>query len=657
MGIVTDIVFILVAGMIGAVVARLLRQPLLLGYILGGVLVGPYTLGPKVTDTHVIELLAEIGVALLLFALGLEFSLKKLKPVRLIALVGTPIQIGLVILMGWGIGLWFGWNHTESLWFGAFISLSSTMVILKTLESQGYLGALSSKVMIGMLVVQDLAVVPMLIIMPTVGSPDAGLMVLGMAAVKATLFLLAMIFLGSRGIPALMRMVALADSREMFMLANTAIALGVGYATYMLGLSFAFGAFVAGMVLSESEYSHQALGDIIPLRDLFGLLFFASLGMLIDIDFLKANVGLIILLTVVVSIVKGGVFWSLAKMFRYGNVVPMALGLGMFQVGELSFLLARVGVDAGNLPRDRYALFLAVGICTMVLTPLLSNLTTPIYARIRKQGNQILETINIPQDPLKDHAVIIGVGRIGSQIALILEKLGLGFILVEQDTRRMEVARANGWPIVWGDAQQEAVLRATGIKKAKLVIITTPSPADSRQIVEQIKNQVPTLAIAARASSEDHLKQLYEKGVTQAIYPELEAGLELTRQALLSFNLPLADIQRFSDSVRQEQYAAVFEAHPEYKKLSARQSAEALLVLHWIELPPQSHMCRQTIAHLNIRLKTGVNIAGILRDGRLIANPGGDLELAPNDSLAALGSPLEIANFNRLIAQSTQDYA
>ncbi len=287
MGIASDIIIIVVAALIGGILAHGLRQPLVLGYILAGVLVGPHTGGVTVSKVHDIELLAEIGVALLLFALGLEFSLKKLKPVRTIALVGTPIQIFLTMAYGYAIGLGSGWEWLPSVWLGALVSLSSTMVILKTLMNQGLLGTLSSRVMIGMLIVQDLAVVPLMIILPQLNNPTGGLPILGLAALKAVLFLALMVVLGTRLLPWVMTRIACWNSRELFLLAITAIGLGIGYITYLLGLSFAFGAFVAGMVLSESDYSHQALNDIIPLRDIFGLLFFTSVGMLLDPSFLS----------------------------------------------------------------------------------------------------------------------------------------------------------------------------------------------------------------------------------------------------------------------------------------------------------------------------------------------------------------------------------
>ena len=268
MGIATDLVIIILAGFIGGVGARLAKQPFILGYILMGLVVGPFTGGITVAHVHEVEMLAEIGVALLLFTLGLEFSLNELKPVKHIALIGTPIQIILIIGFGYAAGRLLGYGWSESIWLGALLSVSSTMVVLKTLMNQGRLGTLSSRVMIGILIVQDLAIVPMMIVLPQLQTPDSLVWHLSISLGKALIFLVTMIWLGTRFIPWVLSFIVRWRSRELFLLSITAIALGVGYATYFFGLSFALGAFVAGLVISESEYAHQALSDIIPLRDI-----------------------------------------------------------------------------------------------------------------------------------------------------------------------------------------------------------------------------------------------------------------------------------------------------------------------------------------------------------------------------------------------------
>ena len=555
MGTATDIVIIVIAALFGGLIAQRLKQPLILGYILAGVAVGPFTVGASVTKLHEIELLAEIGVALLLFGLGLEFSLRELRPVRRIALIGTPIQMLLTIAYGFGIGHLLGWEPIPSIWLGAFFSLSSTMVILKTLMNQGWLGTLSSRVMIGMLIVQDLAIVPLMIILPQLGDPTAGAQVLAVAAVKAVSFLATMVILGTRLIPMFIRYVARWRSRELFLLAITAVGLGVGYATYLVGLSFAFGAFVAGMVLSESDYGHQALSDIVPVRDLFGLLFFASVGMLLDPAFLVKNIGTVAILVVAVSLGKGLLFAGIARLFGYGNVIPLAVGLGLFQVGEFSFVLARLGLSTGSLDAGSYSLVLTTAIVTMILTPIVSGQTARLYALRKKRfTHEPLRTVNLPESGLRDHVVIAGGGRIGMQVARVLKRLELRFVLIEIDSRRVDEIKAAGLPVIYGDAAQEIVLEAGEIRDACLLLVTIPSTVVAQSIIGQVREQNEEVDIVARASGIQDIEVFRELGILEVVQPEFEAGMEITRQALLHLSVDPTSIQCYEDTTRREFY-------------------------------------------------------------------------------------------------------
>ncbi|MDD3082939.1 MAG: cation:proton antiporter [Desulfobacterales bacterium] len=649
MGIAADIVIILVAALIGGLIAQKLKLPLILGYILSGVLVGPYSGGVTVSDIHEIELLAEIGVALLLFALGLEFSFKKLKPVRHIALIGTPIQMLLTMGLGAGIGRWLGWEWTPSIWLGALISLSSTMVILKTLMNQGWMGTLSSRVMIGMLIVQDLAVIPMMIILPKLNDPQAGLPLLAWAAVKAALFLAATILVGTRLLPRVMAVIAGWNSRELFLLAITALGLGIGYATYLMGLSFSFGAFIAGMVLSESDYGHQALSDIIPLRDLFGLLFFASVGMLLDPAFLIVNIGAVLVIVVLVAVGKALIFMFLSKSFGYGNVVPLATGLGLFQIGEFSFVLARMGVQTNSIGHEVYSLVLTTAIITMLATPFVSGLTAPLYAlRKRKYNHEPLQTINIPSTGLRNHVVIGGGGRIGQHVAQVLQRLNLAFVIIELDFHRLEQAKAASLPVIYGDAGQEVVLKAAGIEHAALVLITVPANLVSQAIVQQVRRMNPDLDIVARAESLDLMKKLYQYGVYEVVQPEFEAGLEITRQALLHLNVPTSEIQQYTDAIRRELYAPMYEKNYSYRTIADLRNVAGMLELAWVNIVSGSAMIGKTIGELAIRSRTGVSVVGVMRGGNLHSNPDAEFRFMPEDIVAIIGKAQERCSFQAL---------
>jgi CPA2 family monovalent cation:H+ antiporter-2 len=559
MGIAADLSIIVVAGLIGGIIAQQLKQPLLLGYILAGILVSPYTGVIPISEVHNIELLAEIGVALLLFALGLEFSLKELKPVRKIALIGTPLQILLTIAFGTAIGYFLGLETVPSLWLGALFSLSSTMVTLKTLMSRGRMGTLSSRVMIGMLIVQDLAIVPMMIILPQLSSMESGLPFLALAVLKTILFLVVMFFLGTRILPHIMTFIARGNSRELFLLTVTGIGLGIGYTTYLFGLSFAFGAFIAGMVLSESDYGHQALSEIIPIRDLFVLLFFVSVGMLFDPAFLFAEWKAILLVVIAISIGKALIFGTIASLFRYGNVVPLALSLGLFQVGEFSFVLARVGLSTNSIDRDLYSLVLNVAIITMVFTPLVSNLSGPLYAlRKRLFKHEQLQTMHIPASGLHGHVIIVGGGQTGLYIAQVLQHLKLDFVVVELNYHRWEQARASQFSVIFGDAGQEVVLEAANVKEARLLLTTIPNLITTQTVVDEVKRLNPSLHIVARVEGVDQIRALHSRGVFEVVQAEYEASLEITRQALLHLDIPGTEIQQFTDKIRQELYAPLY---------------------------------------------------------------------------------------------------
>jgi len=639
MGIAADLVIILVAALLCALVAQRLRQPLILGYILAGILIGPHTGGITVSDIHDLELLAEIGVALLMFALGLEFSFKELKPVWRVAVIGTPIQLALCIALGFGLGRWMGWNPVASAWLGAFISLSSTMVILKTLMSQGWMGALSSRVMIGMLIVQDLAIVPLMIILPLLSQAQAGLPILGWAVVKSAIFILLMVVAGTRFFPWLLARIAGWNSRELFLLTIMAMGLGIGYATYLFGLSFAFGAFVAGMVLSESDFGHQALSDIIPLRDIFGLLFFTSVGMLLNPGVLVAHWGWVLGLVGLVAVGKGMIFFSLTWAFGYRNVVPLAVGLGLFQIGEFSFVLARVGLESGALSADMHDLVLVTAIFSMILTPLVSGMTTPIYAlKKRLRRRESYQTINLPHAGLHQHVVIAGGGHLGRHIAQVLNKISMPCVVVEAGYQQMQQCKAAGYAVIYGDASQPVVLKAAALQEARLMVVTVPAIIVTRTIVSTVRDLNPPLPILCRAQGMDQMKALYDMGVYRVVLPEFEAGLEIARQTLGLLDVSINLIQDYSDDVRQQLYDPLCKNGCEVKNTTWFRHARDALELTWIELHAQSAMVGATIMALNIRKETGASVIGVVRQSRFIPNPPADFQFEPGDLMAAMGS-------------------
>ena len=667
MGIAGDIALILVAALLGGVVARWLRLPLILGYIAAGVLVGPNTFGPSVGDVHEIELLAEIGVALLLFTIGLHFSLGELAPVRRIALIGTPIQMALTIAFGYGVGLLLldlGW--VESVWLGALFSLSSTAVVLKTLGEQGVLGTLSARVMIGMLIVQDLAIVVLLTVLPVLENVKEGLPELGLAVLKAAAFIAAMLLLGSRILPMLLARLAAWGSRELFLVSVVAIGVGVGYATYLVGLSFAFGAFVAGMVLSQSDYSHQALAEVEPLRDVFAMIFFVSVGLLIDPSYLWANFGTIALVVVLVLVVKGLIFGGLTRVFGYGNIVPFAVGLGLFQVGEFSFLLAREGVSADAISQQTYSLVLATAAVTMAITPLAARLAPLLYGRYRRRfPREPLQTFNLPAEGLQDHAVVAGYGRVGSFVARLLDRLEKPFVVVEANPNRADEAKAAGFPTVYGDAVAIPVLEAAGIGGARIVVLTIPDALAARLAVERVLDLAPEADLLVRAESAGQLYDLGRLGVYEAVQPELEAGLELARQALARFGVAAEEAHTFADGVRRELYAPISGEEGGDRLFARLRQASQAIEVEWVRLsgdqvpdkesPTGRGLLGHTIGDLGVRSETGASILAVVRGDKVIPNPGANLALQAGDAVGVLGTPEQRAAFRAIAGANADD--
>jgi monovalent cation:H+ antiporter-2, CPA2 family len=652
MDLVADLTLVLVAALAGGFLAQRLGQPLIVGYIFAGVAIGPFTGGPTVGNVHDIEQLAELGVALLLFSLGLELSFRELKPVRAVALAGATIQIVLTIALGAALGLALGWEWRVALWFGSLVSLSSTMVALKTIQAQGRLGTLSSRVMLGILVVQDLAVVPLMIVLPELSAPGGGLSKVAFAAVRATLLLGVIVVFSTKVVPRLMAWVARWNSRELFFLSTITLAVGVGYVAFVFGLSMALGAFVAGLVVNESEYAHQALSDVIPLRDLFGMLFFVSVGMLLDPALLGQQLGMLALVVLVVVVGKAAILAGVVRAFGYWNVVPLAVGLTLFQVGEFAFVLARVGLSSGAIPNDVYSLTLNTAIVTMSLTPALSALVPVLYDRLwPRRARETFEANNLPSSGLSGHVVVAGSGRVGRSIADALSHLTLPFVLIESDDRRVQQARVAGLPIIYGDASQVVVLEAAGLQHARAVLITVPSFVDVRNIVRAARQIRPDLPIIARADGIEAVRALYALGIQEVTSPEFEAAIEMTRQALMYFNVPAHDVLRVASAIRHERYDMKSESGGSGLAMMSQIGELARhLEFTWVGVPPDSPFAGRTLDELRIRSTIGASVVAIIRDNALVANPDGQARLHPGDLVALLGTREQIDRFRQAMS-------
>jgi monovalent cation:H+ antiporter-2, CPA2 family len=348
---------------------------------------------------------------------------------------------------------------------------------------------------------------------------------------------------------------------------------------------------------------------------------------------------------------KGSFLAPYPRLFGYRNVVPLAVGLGLFQVGEFSFVLARVGLDTQAISPETYALALTTAIATIVLTPFVSGFTAPLYALRRHRFiYEPLQTINVPRTGLHEHIVIAGGGRVGQCVAQVLQRLGLGFVIIELDTRRFEQAKASGWPIIFGDASQEIVLEAASIAQARLLLITVPAIITAHTIVDRVHHRYPGLHIVARAAGVEQMQTLHARGVFEVVQPEFEAGLEMTRQALFHLHIPIAEIQRFTDAMHRELYAPLYQNHTEYQALALLHQAPRLLDLTWIPLALESPLLGRTIRDLSIRSQTGATVVGVLRDGMLQPNPDADYCFAPGDVVGVIGRPKQLETFQTVAA-------
>ena len=628
MGIAGDIALILVACLVCAMIAQRLGFPLILGYIVGGVLLSPQTGGPKVSNLHDIELLADIGVALLLFTVGLEFPAEKLRPVRNIALFGAPLQMLAVGLFGYGLGRLVGWDWQQSIWFGALITVSSTMVVLKVLMSRGLMETLSSKVMLGILVVQDIAVIPMMILLPALGNLEEGMAVMGVALVRAVVFVSFMLIVGTRVLPWLLQRVVHWESRELFIIVVLGIGLGVGYATYLVGLSFAFGAFLAGIVLSRSEHSHDALSDMIPLREVFSLIFFASVGLILSLPFLMENLLLILGLVSAVLVGKGFLMGIITRAFGYNRIIPLAVGLSMLQVGEFAFVLARVGRESNGLSEEVYYLVISVAVISMALTPFSSSPAFKLYQWWvgGSSGTPDPEVEHETCPKAEGRPVLVGYGQLGQFIAKLLIDLGHPPLVIDSDFERIREAREAGLPTLCAESTSDDVIEGLELSSAPLVVVSVIDRITSLAVTEKVKAMggPPVVGVAV---TNEHMQELLELQVEEVILAPLETGLEMVHQALLRLDYEEMEAHTIVDSVR----------HNHYSVGGNLQNVEDLagLRMEWVDLVADR---RGRLDELGVRTETGASVVAVLRDGTIKPETGPSFRLQPGDKIAVVGN-------------------
>ncbi len=561
---VFDITVVLGSSAVGGFIAHRLRQPVLLGYLVCGLVIGPFGFG-QITQIEEIKSLAEIGVAFLLFALGVEFSLAELRRVKDIAIKGSLLQIGLTIALVALFTTLLSWVKTpiEGIFMGAVLSLSSTAVVLKTLTERGEVNTIHGQVMLAILIAQDLALGLMLAVLPALNQPDILLPALIAAVVKAVLFFAGAIAAGYYVIPRLMTTVAKTENSELFLLTVIALCLGIALVTAKLGLSIEMGAFVAGLTIAEIDYADQALAKMIPLRDTFASLFFASIGMLINPVTLWSNLGVIVGLVALVMIGKAGVIFPIIWKFGYSFKTAVISSLGLNQIGEFSFVLAALGERLGLINQDQYDLLIGTTAITLVLTPIGMKVSPeiseklaaiPTVANFLKQRQN--KGVSIPRT-ISNHVVVAGYGRVGRVLAKVLRDRNYTILVIENSEAAIRSLRQEQIPYIFGDADSELVLEKAYLEKAKAIAIALPDPSSTRILLKLATKINPHIDIVARSHTDKEIDLLTQLGAAEVVQPEFEAALEMGRQILSTLGEDDLKTARVIQEIRTDRYLRV----------------------------------------------------------------------------------------------------
>ncbi len=660
LSILTELLLVLAATLGIVFLFHKLRLPTIVGFLIAGVIMGPDGLG-LIRNVSQVETLAEIGVVFLLFTIGLEFSLGQFIQTGRTVFWAGILQILLttfVVLVG---SLYLGYALEVAIFYGFLVSLSSTAIVLKIYNDRGEINALQGRLATGILLLQDLCIVPMMLLVPVLGqSGEISLLLVGWAFFKAFLVLLVVVSAARFVFPWLLRHSGLLRNREIFILFIVFICLGMAWLTSMSGLSLALGAFVAGLVISESEFSHQIVADILPLRDSFSGIFFISIGMLLNIDFLVQNSLASLLNLILIVGIKGVVifvvFWWLYRSIRLGVV----LGLSLAQIGEFSFILAKVGAGYGLLTSTSEQTFLAASILSMIATPfliqgvhklafgletVLSGSTDGLSSEEREGG----------EGPTTGHVIVVGYGLNGQNLSRVLKEVGIPYRILEMDPDLVSGARVAGEPIFFGDGTRPEVLRKAGIGQARVLVIAISDPVATVRVISQVRSLRPDLDIIVRTRYVAEIDRLYSMGVNQVIPEEFETSVEIFARVLQEYHLPRNVISLQVDLIRKEHYGTLRGMRLQGKQLDELSqflvgtTTDTLLVLEG------SPAVGQSLAEIELRSRSGVTTIAVVRNGQSFHNPPPDFRLAVGDIIVILGSHKELDDAMKFLSPPTEE--
>ncbi len=567
---ITTIALGLSVAFVAGFIARRLGLPSIVGYLLAGVIIGPFTPG-IFADQELATELAEIGVILLMFGVGIHFSFRDLLAVRGIAIPGAMFQIGVATALGIGLAVLLGWGVPAGVVLGLALSVASTVVLLRALVLRNALDSIHGRAAVGWLIVEDIFTVLVLVLLPSFAlllngeaGADAGLRVLlplGEALLKAGALAALMFFVGARVVPWILLQVAREGSPEMFTLAVLAVALGIAFASSaVFGVSFALGAFLAGAVVSESDLSHKAASDALPLRDAFAVLFFVSVGMLLDPSYLLENPLAVVAVVALIVVGKSLAAMAIVALLGYPLRTGLTVGAGLAQIGEFSFILATAAVGLEVLPIEAYQLIVAGALLSITLNPLLFGAIDPIDAwfkarpalrRALDRGGGRLARRASGEEPLQGHAVICGWGRVGRTVARALEARDFSYVVIEEDRRSVESLRERGVQALYGDIADEGLLRHAGVGRARVLVFAAYDPPAAEFAVEYAHKVNPRIQIVARVETPEEAKRLMDRGASQTVEGERELAVQMARYTLRRFGIDSREVEIITQGLRR----------------------------------------------------------------------------------------------------------
>lgn len=653
--ILRDLVMIMVVSVPVSIVLTRVGFPTVIGFLLAGVIVGPYGLG-LVNEMHEIEVLAEIGIVLLLFTIGLEFSIKRLIGLRREGIMGGGLQVGVTAAIVFGLALFAGLDLSVALLLGFIISLSSTAIVLKLLVDKGELNSAHGNLSVGVLLFQDFAVVLMVMVINSIGGAGAESSTLGIATDLLLSFVAFGLIVAAVGfvLPRFFDQVVKLRNREVFILSIVLVCMGTAWATSLFGLSLALGAFVAGLAISESEYSNQIVAEVIPFRDTFSSLFFISIGMLLDLNYFITHLPVMLALVAGIFLLKSFVLLGVGQVLRYPLRLSIIAGLGLAQIGEFSFILIKMGHDYEFLGPGLYQSLLAASIVTMALTPLSHHWSKRVAFAVGglfgRAGARDSEAER--KTPLANHVIIVGYGVNGRNLARVLKATAIDHLVVDVNMERIKTAKREGHRAYYGDTSHPEIMRKMGVARAKMVVVAISDPISTRRIVKVARDQNSAVTILVRTRYIAEVEELHRLGANQVIPEEFETSVEIFARVLKDYRIPGNIIQNQIDIVRQEGYAML--RHPSMSSSQMQKLTEVLeaSVMDTFFVDAACSVAGRTLRDLDLRKKSGAMIIAVVRGGKARTNPPADWMIEPADILVVLGSHAELNEAFKLLGES-----